>query len=104
MEKEQDFIDYLFEKREDDAKLKSRDDVLKNYSKIMDSTEKELSDYIDKRINPKCKERLEKLIEKREISFYDYFFRESQLFYKCGFTDALKMILSVVLFDDKSSI
>lgn len=104
MEDEQDFINYLFEKRENDSNLKASDNVLKDYSKTMTYTEKELLNYINKVVNPRYKERLEKLIEKRETSLYDYFSRENQLFYKSGFADAFRIILSAILFGKGGSI
>ncbi len=97
-------MEYLFERAQDTSDFRSSDEILKNYVRITSKTDDALNTFINKKIAPYLRKALEKLIEQRDESFSDCYYRENSLYYEKGFSDALNLIFLNIISDKDCSI
>lgn len=69
---------------------------LKNYTQKRIKDSDELFNFIDKKVHPKIREKLKWLIERYNSDFSDITCSENKLYYKAGFSDGAKMLLTVL--------
>lgn len=101
---EKNIMECLFERIQDISNFRSSDEILKHYSKITNQKDDDLNTFINKKIKPYLRKPLEKLIEQRDESYSDYYYRENLLYYESGFSDALNLIFLNVISDNDCSI
>ena len=99
-----DIMNCLFERMRDISHFRSTDEVLRNYGKVTKKAEADLDNFINKKIPPCLRRPLERLIEEKESANYDYYDRESFLYYNSGFAEAIQLILSNALSNNDCSI
>lgn len=89
--------DYIFKWKELNNLFDKDDNELDSLDKKISKTNKELSDFIDKKVHPKIRKRLKALIEDDNDNLIGYCYREGQLYYNAGFKDGMKLILSILI-------
>jgi hypothetical protein len=89
-------IDFLFDKKEEDN-LFSLDDIeldtLKNKVEIV---ENEILKFIDKRVHPKSRKKLRRLLLNYNNAIFISAAKENELYYKYGVSDGAKFITSAL--------
>lgn len=75
----EDIIDFLFNKQEDEDTFNLKDNLLDELNNRIESYNDKISLIINKKIHPKNKLILEKLIRKLEIAKDEYHYRKNQL-------------------------
>ena len=95
MEKE-NIIDFLFEMRENDNSHALNDEVLKELDTNIEIERDKIAKLINKKVHPKSRKQLIYLINQKENIIYEYLHRESQLVYRNGISDGIKLIISAL--------
>ena len=89
-----DIIVEILEAREDDGKINVTDKKLTLKENIRRKKSSDLYKFIDRKVHPKIKGSLVDLIEKYIDAYCEQSGYECQLYYKAGFSDAIKIILT----------
>lgn len=90
---EENIIDFLFEKKAEDGTFSLDDEILNNLDNKIDKCTNEITNFINKRIHPKSRFKLKKMLARKENRLYDYSLREKKLLYKDGVIDGMNLIL-----------
>lgn len=90
-------INFLFNKKEDDELFDLDDAELETLNNKSDKSSKEINNFIDTKVHPKCRKKLKKLIFQYNQNLGAVLHRENELFYENGFSDCLKFILTALL-------
>ena len=102
-ENAEDFFDLVFEKMEDSDSFDMQDSELDKYRKENSDVSDKLYKFINKNIHPKYRQKLLKLIEDRNSTTSNYYFRENQLYYKNGFLQGIYVITSMFYYRKNQS-
>lgn len=94
--KQKDIVAVLFDKVEDDDLLDLDDEILSELDTSIEIIEKKVTNFINKRVHPKNKYKLNQLLKQKESKIYAYLHRENELFYKNGVADGVQFMLSVL--------
>lgn len=93
MRENKDIIKFLFKTKEEDELFDFESPELKKIGQKIEITNKKNKDFINSQIHPKCKNKMNQLInEHTELMMY-YDERENGLYYEDGFVDGVLMIL-----------
>lgn len=98
MEENADIIDALFDKQEDDDLFNMKDELLEELSDKIEKCTEDIQKFIEKRVHPRSRTKLRKLLKRKEKSLYSYLRRENQLFYKNGVSDGISLVLLSLTF------
>lgn len=93
----------LYEKKEDDDLFNFDDEEINNLNHQLNNVEVEISYFIEKRIHPGSREKLEKLLKKQMELLQSYFYRENKLIYENGVIDGLNIIFSNFSLEKKNN-
>lgn len=93
----ENIIDFLFDARENNNSLLLDDELLEELDTTIELAEDNLMNLINKKIHPKCRTELQKLIKQKENKIYDYLYRENQLVYRKGVSDGIKLMIAVLV-------
>lgn len=94
----EDIIDFLFNKQEDEDTFNLKDNLLNELNTKIENYSDKISLIINKKVHPKNKLILEKLIRKSEIAKDKYHYRENQLYYKNGVVDGVNLMVTLLSF------
>ncbi len=72
------------------------DQELKEIDTKMSEADEILYKFINKKVHPKIRKKLIKLIGNSDNNLVEYCNRESQIHYNAGFTDGIALILSIL--------
>ncbi len=89
-----DIIEEFLEAREDEGKIDIESKELTDKENFRRKKNEELYSFIDKRIHPRSRNTLINLVERYIDAYCDYSQYETKLYYKAGFSDAIKVILT----------
>lgn len=92
--KNTDIIDFIFYKKQQDNLFLLEDSELSRLSLKADFTYDEILKFIDLKVHPKCRKTLKKLLSQYIKTEVDYKNKENQLFYRYGYSDGTKNVLS----------
>ena len=98
MEENTDIIDALFDKQEDDDLFNMKDELLEELSDKIEKCTEDIQKFIEKRVHPKSRIKLKKLLKRKEKILFSYLRRENQLFYRNGVSDGINLILLSLTF------
>lgn len=90
-----DFFDLVFEKMEDANAFNMEDKELMRHRKENIITSDRLYRFIKERVHPKSRKELFNLLENRNSTTSNYYFRENQLYYKNGFLQGLSVAMDM---------
>ena len=88
---------------EDSDSFDMQDSELDKYRKENSDVSDKLYKFINKNIHPKYRQKLLKLIEDRNSTTSNYYFRENQLYYKNGFLQGIYVITSMFYYGKNQS-
>ncbi len=88
---EDDIIEKLFEKKEDDDLFNFDSDEIKKWQRLQAKDSQELYEFISKRVHPKSQSKLQNLIEKYINSIIEELVCTEKLYYRSGFLDGLSL-------------
>lgn len=91
-----DIIDYLFDKKNEEELLDLDDAELKVLNHTIIKVNDEITKFIDRKVHPKSRKKLKKLIFKYSNSIFSYLHKENELIYKNGVADGVKFIITVL--------
>ena len=91
-----DIIDFFFDKKIEDNLFLLEDAELERLENKKTIAEKEISKFIDKRVHPKSRKKLRKLLLKYNDAVFVSIARENQLYYKSGVSDGVKFITTAL--------
>lgn len=94
-EDKDDFFDLVFEKMEDTDIFDMNDTLLEKYRKENIEVSDKLYEFIEKRVHPNCKKELLKMLNKRNDTTSNYYYRENQLYYQNGFMQGMYVVISM---------
>lgn len=94
----EDIIDFLFNMQEDEDTFNLKDHLLDELNNKIENYNDKISLIINKKVHPKNKLILEKLIKKSEITKEKYHYRENQLYYKNGIIDGMNLMVTLLSF------
>lgn len=92
----------LYDRKEYDGLLNFNDEEITKINYQLNKVEREISAFMNKRVHPYTKEKLEELIEKLKDLLYSYFYRENKLIYEDGVTDGINIIVSNFTLEKKN--
>lgn len=93
MRKNKNIINFLFKKKEEDKFFVFDTPELQEVDQKIEIANNEIQKFINSRIHPKCRYKMNKLINEHTDLMMDYSEREEELFYEEGFIDGVRMIL-----------
>lgn len=93
MRKNKSILNLLFKKKEDDRLFVFNTPELKEVDEKISIANNEIKKFINSQIHPKCRKKMNQLINKHTDLMMDYAEREDELFYEEGFADGVRMIL-----------
>lgn len=93
MPNNENIIDYLYDKKIEDKKFSLEDAELDQLQHQVTIADKAISKFIDKRVHPKSRYKLRKLLIEYSNAIFVSIARENQLYYKYGFVDGVKTII-----------
>lgn len=97
MEDDFDIIDVLYEKKAEDALFSLNDTVLSELDNKIDKYTNDIAKFINKRVHPKTRFQLKKILARKENTVHDYSIREKKLLYKDGVRDGMQLVLCALL-------
>lgn len=97
MEENEDIIDVIYEKKSEDAMLSLDDSILSELDNKIEKYTNDITKFINKRVHPKTRFHLKKILDRKENTLYDYSIREKKLLYKDGFRDGMQVMLYALL-------
>lgn len=89
------FFDLVFEKMEDANAFNMNDEELMKHRKENIISSDKLYKFIEERVHPKSRKELFHLLENRNSTTSNYYFRENQLYYKNGFFQGLYVAMDM---------
>lgn len=92
----QDIINFLFNKKVEDNIFLIEDNELHRLDNNAIIANKEILEFIDKRVHPKSRKKLKKLLINYDNAKYLSIARENELYYKYGISDGIKFILAAL--------
>lgn len=93
MQNNENIIDYIYDKKIEDNKFTLEDSELNQLRHEVSIVNKAISKFIDKRVHPKSRNKLRKLLIKYSNAMFVSVARENQLYYKYGYADGIKTII-----------
>lgn len=98
MDEKEDIIDVIYEKKAEDGLFSLDDAVLSELDNKIDKYANDIKKFLDKRVHPKTRFQLRKILDRKENTLYEYSIREKKLLYRDGVRDGMQLILCA-LFD-----
>ncbi len=96
MNNNKDIIDFIFIQKEIEGLFNFNTKEEKKLNNEMDIINTQIINLIDKKVNPKCRKKLKKLISTYSTSIGNYFQSQNEIFYRTGFLDGANIILSIL--------
>ena len=96
--KNDNLIDLLFDKQEDEDIFNFKDKLLEEFDNKIDSYDDRLNYFIDKKVHPANRKLLRNLLKTKENYVNRYNRRENQLYYKNGVSDGARLMLMLLTF------
>lgn len=93
VEEYDNIISYLYNKKDNEGLIKSDSKALEEQNKKTHKLEKEIMKFINKRVHPKSRTKLKKLIREYAFELSGCICIEKELAYKNGYSDSMKMVL-----------
>ena len=93
---EEDIIDFLYEKKAEDGTFNLYDAILSSLDNKIDKCTNDIMNFINKRVHPKTRWQLKKILDRKENTEYDYSLREKKLLYKDGVRDGMQLVLCML--------
>lgn len=93
MKKNKNILNFLFKKKEEDQLFAFDTAELREVDKKIELSNKDIKKFINSQIHPKCRYKINQLINKHTDLMLDYAEREDELFYEDGFADGVRLIL-----------
>lgn len=93
MPNNENIIDYLYDKKVEDKNFSLEDVELDRLQNEVTTVDKAISKFINKRVHPKSRDRLRKLLIEYSNAIFVSIARENQLYYKYGYADGVKTII-----------
>ena len=93
---EKDIIEQLFEKKDSDGVFYFDNEILKKLDKKTSDLNDEIEKFIDKRIHPKFRNRLNNLLDEYNRTNIEYYNKERGLIYENDFSDGVKAMMIVL--------
>ena len=97
---EDEFFDLIFDRMQESNKLNIKDKKLEQYRKKNVNVSAQLYNFIQTRIHPKCRRQLLRILERRNETTSNYFFRENELYYKSGFLQGMYIV--TLMYNEKN--
>lgn len=91
---ENNIIEVLFDKKEDDDLFNLNDDILFKLDANIETEINKMLKFINRRVHPKFRKQIRQLIRDYEKVLAQYSHRENLLFYQSGISDGIEIILS----------
>ena len=95
-----EFFDLIFDKMQESNKLNIEDKKLDQYRKENVNVSAQLYNFIQNRVHPKCRRQLLRILERRNETTSNYFFRENVLYYKSGFLQGMYIV--TLMYDENN--
>lgn len=89
-------IQIQLEAKEDNEILDIRSDDLTKWNNLRKKSMEELFEFIEKRVHPKSRKELNRLIENYCNNYSEKVYYENILYYKSGFSDEIKIIITSI--------
>lgn len=93
MSNNENIIDYLYDKKTEDKKFTLEDSELDQLQHEVTIADKAISKFITKRVHPKSRNKLRKLLAEYSNTVFASISKENQLYYKQGYADGIKTII-----------
>ncbi|MBS6251753.1 MAG: hypothetical protein KH434_00700 [Clostridium sp.] len=90
-----DFFNLVFEKMEDADAFCMKDEELARHRMENNISSDKLYEFIKENVDPSIMTNLFMLLEKRNDTTSNYYFRENQLYYKNGFLQGINLMISL---------
>lgn len=94
----EDCIDLLFDKKDEECIFNLSDNLLEELSKKLEVANDKLEHLISKKVHPKSRTQLKMFIRDSDNFKNKYHHRENQLYYKNGFVDGINTVLMLFSF------
>lgn len=91
---DKNIIDFLFDKKDEDQLFLLEDTELKKLDNKITMVNNEISKFIEKRVHPKSRKKLRRLLRDYSNAIFVHVARENELYYKYGVSDGVKFITS----------
>lgn len=95
---EEDIIDLLFNKKDEECIFNLSDNFLEDLNNRLEISNDKIEHLINKKVNPKLRTHLKMFIRDSDNLKNKYHHRENQLYYKNGFVDGISAILMLASF------
>lgn len=92
----QDIISFLFDKKVEDNIFQMEDNELHRLDDNSIIANKDILEFIDKRVHPKSRKKLKRLLINYDNAKYLSVARENEMYYKYGVSDGIKFILAAL--------
>ena len=89
---EDNIINYLYNKKDTDGLIQFNNDTLEKQRIKIQHIEENLSNLINKKIHPKCRKQLKRLLDEYAFELLGCSCTEKEIAYQEGFSDAVEMI------------
>ena len=94
MERDDNIIDYLYEKKEEDMLFTSKDKEYEELQNKITIADNEINTFIEKKVHPKSRKLLRKLFINYGNAVFVSASRENQLYYRYGVEDGIKILIA----------
>ncbi len=93
MPNNENIIEYLYDKKTEDKKFILEDSELNQLQNEITMADKAISKFIDRRVHPKSRDKLRKLLLEYNSAVFASISRQNQLYYRHGYADGIKTII-----------
>lgn len=93
---EKSIIELLFQKKDEEGGIELHNEKLKELDKEVSVLDDKITNYIAKRVHPKCRKKLNELIDDYTRATFKYYDKERGLIYETGFFDGMNTMLDAL--------
>lgn len=93
----ENIVDLLFEMRDGEL-YEFKNEEIKKFDEEIAIKRRKMEKYIGKRVNPKSRDTLNRLILDFESSISTLYLEKEKMYYQAGITDCVKFFLSAISF------